>query len=162
MLLKRNWWITNFVRYRASFSNFKQWKDLMVFKRSNGHSVWNLPKFIPHEYGFRRLRRKPPFFKIRKYAHPKITANYSPDRDIMYNRTVFIRYGWIEHAKTFYNIKEHIEETFQGINVVGVAEGEGYGIAVVSERGKTLFHVNTRRDLGSVCNEISQKILEDI
>ncbi|KAK1444304.1 hypothetical protein BgAZ_102100 [Babesia gibsoni] len=101
-------WRLQCVRHRASISSFKQWKDLLIFKRYDGHHVWCLPQHKPHEYGFRRIARKPPFFKMRKVSFPIITKEYSPRHQ--FNRTLQVEYNWQSHAALYHDFNDAVQE----------------------------------------------------
>ncbi|UVC49616.1 hypothetical protein MACK_003723 [Theileria orientalis] len=132
MVLGCNSFIFRQIRRKVTVNSFKQWKDLLVFKRYDGKHVWSLPKFIPHEFGFRRIAKKPPFFKFRRFTFPKIDRNSDFGKDVLYNRDVFIKYGWEKKSHEFYKVKDYVDQYYKGVKVVGIPSGDNV-LQVVDE-----------------------------
>ncbi|ORM42123.1 uncharacterized protein BXIN_0694 [Babesia sp. Xinjiang] len=135
-------WQLQCVRHRVSISSFKQWKNLLIFKRYHryrydGHHVWSLPHLKPHEYGFRRIARKPPFFKLRKVGFPQITRRYSPIND--FNRTIQIEYNWQKYGTLYHELHDALKESLPGVCINSVAKSGDATLKILTEDGRVVF-----------------------
>ncbi|EAN30653.2 hypothetical protein TpMuguga_03g00812 [Theileria parva strain Muguga] len=151
------------IRNKTTITSFKQWKDTLIFKRFDGKHVWNLPKFIPHEYGFRRIARKPPFFKFRKFVFPKI-HNKFPHQLI--NRTryslvnssdpitkyisngsdVIIRYGWESRSSEYHRLRDEIKRKYKFVNVIGIPS-DSDELQILNEYEDVLINITNINDV---------------
>ncbi|CDR96257.1 hypothetical protein, conserved [Babesia bigemina] len=136
-------WQLQHVRNRVSISSFKQWKDLLIFKRYDGHHVWNLPQLKPQEFGFRRIRRKPPFFKVRKLSFPKVTKSYTPSHP--FNRTLQIEYNWQAYSALYHEFHDALREQLPGVTINAIAKGGDTKLKVSTENGYVIFDAATDR-----------------
>eukprot|EP00371_Babesia_bovis_P002522 XP_001611169.1 hypothetical protein [Babesia bovis T2Bo] len=153
-------WQLRCCRHRVSISSFKQWKDLLVFKRYDGHHVWNLPQFKPHEYGFRRIARKPPFFKLRKVAYPKVQTRYSSTNP--FNRTLQIEYNWQQNPTFYHDLHEALNDALPGIRIKALPKGGDSALKVMTEDGRVLYDATDdgNKDVRSVVMQCYNQIVE--
>uniref|UniRef100_A0A3B0MTV9 Uncharacterized protein n=1 Tax=Theileria annulata TaxID=5874 RepID=A0A3B0MTV9_THEAN len=147
------------IRNKITISNFKQWNNTLIFKRYDGKHVWYLPKFIPHEYGFRRISRKPPFFKFRKFTFPKINykfhkmnSNLIPNTSdplfkyISNGSDIIIRYGWESKSNDYHILKDKIKNKYKFVNVIGIPS-DSDNLQILNEYEDVLININNINDL---------------
>lgn len=130
------------------------------FYRYDGHHVWCLPQQKPDEYGFRRIARKPPFFKMRKQSFPKITREYSASHAL--NRTLQIEYNWNGYAALYHEFNDTVQEHMPGVRINAIQKSVDTTLKVMAEDGRVLFDAATDSytDVHDLVKQCYRKMLE--
>lgn len=129
--------------------------------RYDGHHVWSLPQHKPHEYGFRRIPRKPPFFKMRRISFPKVIKSYSASDP--FNRTLQIEYNWQSHAGLYHDFNDEMKQRFPGVRLSTLTRTGNCAMRITEEDGRVIFDAATDAysDVQDVVKHCYSKMLQN-